>query len=429
MRKRIKSYRRQPREHKSQEYELDLLAPAHGGFCVARQDGKTFFVRGGIPGEKVIAKSYAKKAKIIFAQTVKVNVPSSLRIGEPQSELVHQGADLAYLSSAGQLEWKITVLRDCLRRIGTSVTAEAFEPLFANGHFKASALSEKNGRTRCEFVIDNAGNPAMHIPGSIETQKISAFFLGVPTVSAHPIFQGKPKWKAITKPGDRVRIIDVSEGTFVRVGDQWYDEDANLVSLEKVTYKVRESNFLVNPSGFWQAHRDAPKALWGALEEALTNISPTMILELFSGAGLLTKKLYEKYSSIPVLALEGDPGAVQMARKNIPHVPAEETYIDKEAVEKALKNLRSKSTLAKNLEPEKLLIVADPPRQGLGPELAGALVSSEAEKILLISCDPASMAADARILIAGGYSPIFLNLIDLFPGTHHFETVCLYARK
>ena len=75
------------------------------------------------------------------------------------------------------------------------------------------------------------------------------------------------------------------------------------------------------------------------------------------------------------------------------------------------------------------LIVADPPRAGLGPEVAADLVRIQAQRLSLVSCDPSTLARDLRKLIDGGYAIESIAMIDLFPQTFHLETVVKLALR
>jgi 23S rRNA (uracil1939-C5)-methyltransferase len=73
-------------------------------------------------------------------------------------------------------------------------------------------------------------------------------------------------------------------------------------------------------------------------------------------------------------------------------------------------------------------VVADPARSGLGKAGVAAVVATGAETVALVSCDPASLARDARLLVDGGYEVLGAEVIDMFPQTHHIEAVTSLRR-
>ena len=72
--------------------------------------------------------------------------------------------------------------------------------------------------------------------------------------------------------------------------------------------------------------------------------------------------------------------------------------------------------------------VVDPPRAGCGPQVIQALIERSIKRLVYVSCDPATLARDARQLIAGGYQLVEVQPVDMFPQTYHLETVTLFLR-
>jgi 23S rRNA (uracil1939-C5)-methyltransferase len=79
-----------------------------------------------------------------------------------------------------------------------------------------------------------------------------------------------------------------------------------------------------------------------------------------------------------------------------------------------------------NFKPE--LILVDPPRSGLGQATLDGLLAQQAPRLIYISCDPATLARDARRLVAGGYRLVQVTPFDLFPQTYHIESVSVWVR-
>ena len=75
------------------------------------------------------------------------------------------------------------------------------------------------------------------------------------------------------------------------------------------------------------------------------------------------------------------------------------------------------------------MICVDPPRKGLAPEVIDAMVRMEPQRIVYVSCDPATLGRDMKLLAQRGYRAVRAAAVDLFPGTAHVETVVLLSRK
>ena len=73
------------------------------------------------------------------------------------------------------------------------------------------------------------------------------------------------------------------------------------------------------------------------------------------------------------------------------------------------------------------LVVLDPPRAGAGREVVEAIGKLQAQRVVLVACDPAALARDLGLFVAQGYQLEHMAAFDLFPHTHHFETVCVLS--
>ncbi|OKL47735.1 hypothetical protein BSR28_04435 [Boudabousia liubingyangii] len=417
---------RRKKSHSEQEIkDLRLLRPAHGGFCVGFDDSGVIFVRQGLPGELVDVKTYDAKGRVRFAQVTKVKEPSEWRresIWKTATESGLGGAELAHVHPAYQLQWKTEVLADTLRRIGSGQTAEAFSTFFSNEEagpvLAQHRLEGEDGkRTRAEFVVDANGRLAMHKVASMDLVAVDEYPLGTAAIANHEIFSSDSAFAELLHESERIRIIDTADGVFVRIGQQWYNKHAHPIPIGLVHYRVGDSLLAADPNGFWQAGKGSAELLSDTVRE-LMPAGDEPVLELFSGAGLLSRVVSAQTDghSRYVLAVEGNEMASRIGPKNAPqahHLAAEIS-------------VQSLGELINQLPQKPFRVLADPPRQGLGAQLVRELVASKPLSVLLVSCDPAAFAADAKQLGRLGYLPQKLTILDLFPDTHHFETVCLF---
>ena len=494
------------------EVTLQLLRPVHGGYCLAHKDGQTYMVRFGLPGETVKAVPVAKKDKVIFAEVSEVLQASEQRqvpvwaLGGPGGT---GGADLCHVKLPFQRTWKSQVLADCLRRLGgEEVYAQALATSggelsclgVSSGHAGVNAAGGKRGggkllaedapavtgearsaggadsaasgacgedglryRLRADFEVSPAGRVAMTKFRGEELVEIASFPLADPVISESSLFSDPASWSAVFKPGGRIRAWASANGLRVWNGHALFDESAREVAEKNVRLTVAGfGEYLVTPSGFWQAHRQAARILCeqvmaaassdyglgcgvstaqgeglgnplsgGSGDANSTSDRPPAfgnrkweeILELYSGAGLFSLPLAKILARGGRLTtLEGSKPAVKMARKNLSGAPGRLQIRAGRVDAKALADYGGKMKTPP-------LVVMDPPRSGAGQKVMAALARLEPERIIYVACDPAALARDLKVAVSHGYQIASLQAYDLFPHTHHLETVCLLTRQ
>lgn len=463
------------------EVSLQLLRPVHGGYCLAHRDGQTYMVRFGLPGEQVTAVPVAKKGKVIFAEVSEVLEASEQR-QVPVWSLGGSGgvggADLCHVKLPFQHIWKAQVLADCLRRLGGE---EVFAQALDTCGGELSCLGVSSGRAggedglgyrlRADFEVSSAGRLAMTKFRGEELVEIDSFPLADPMISYSSIFSNPASWSQVFTPGGRVRAWASANGLRVWNGRSLFDESAHPVTEKNVRLAVRGfGDYLVSPSGFWQAHRQAARILGqqvmaaatsdyelgsGALsapgvgqghagsdaaggsaeasersEADATSDRPLIpgnrrwaeILELYSGAGLFSRPLTRILDRGGRLTtLEGSKTAVKMARKNLSGVPGRLQIHAGRVDAKALAGYGGKMKTPP-------LVVMDPPRSGAGQKVMAALARLEPERIIYVACDPAALARDLKVAVSHGYQIASLQAFDLFPHTHHVECIAVMSK-
>ncbi|HEX4830559.1 MAG TPA: TRAM domain-containing protein [Trebonia sp.] len=175
----------------------------------------------------------------------------------------------------------------------------------------------------------------------------------------------------------------------------------------------------VNAGGFWQVHPAAADALSEAVVGALEPKPGDTALDLYAGAGLFAGVLAPLVGEDgSVTAIESDAAAVRDARANLDVYPWVRVHRNDVALAVADRGL-----------PQARLVVADPPRAGLAREVVDYLIGdSGAARFAYVSCDPATLARDLGLLIAGGWRVDGLRAFDAFPMTHHVECVVTLSR-
>ncbi|NQD87776.1 class I SAM-dependent RNA methyltransferase [Paenarthrobacter sp. CM16] len=429
------------------ELVLDIGPIAHGGHFVARHEGRVIFVRHAVPGEKVRVRLTDSGDSSRFWRADVVDVleasphrvphfwkaadsPSAWNRGGPPVG----GAELGHISLEHQRALKAEVLAEQLKRLAGLDLATEVE---AVGENHDDGLG---WRTRAGFAVTSKGRLGMHahrsdvvlpvkdmplaLPGlndlklwDLDLSGIARVEVAMPANGSRPLILLAPEEGTSPKrvhsivsqlPHDvSVASVDPGKGEVLQLrGRTWVQESA------------AGHEYRVTGEGFWQIHKDAPETLVGAVTDYLSRggyLQPgAAVADLYAGAGLFTAPLADAVGITgSVLSVEGAPGTSRDARKNLHGEPQVE--IVQGRVERVLNHsARSFDSL-----------VLDPPRAGAGKAVVKQLMATGPRAIAYVSCDPASFARDLGYFHQGGWRLESLRAFDLYPHTHHLETVGL----
>ncbi len=182
---------------------------------------------------------------------------------------------------------------------------------------------------------------------------------------------------------------------------------------------LRGLEFKLSVPSFYQVNRDQAEVLYGkALEFAALTGSETA-LDLYCGAGTITLCLACRAKR--VIGAEIVPAAIRDARENAERsgVRNAEFFCGDAADTAAMLE-------AEGLRPE--VVTVDPPRKGLSPEVIASIAAMGPERVVYVSCDPATLGRDVKLFAERGYQAVRAAAVDMFPGTRHVETVVLMTR-
>ena len=452
------------------ELTLDVGPVAHGGHCVARHEGRVVFVRHGIPGEKVRVRltDDGPSAKFWRADVVEVLEPSPDRVphfwdlADSARSWSHRhppvgGAELGHIALERQRSLKADVLAEQLKRLAGvefapagQITVEAvgiaagdagLSPEDADGQgVEHGPVPGLGWRTRAGFAVTPAGKLGMHAHRSDAVLPVREMPLAVDGINALRLWEidlqgiarvevaapangSRPLVLLVPAPGTRSKRL---AGILAQLPD-----DVSVASLDPASGEVlqlrgrtyvQESaaghDYRVTGDGFWQIHRDAPDTLVGAVTGFLHDggyLAPgSVVADLYAGAGLFTAPLADAVGVTgSVLSVEGAPGTSRDARKNLHD--AAQVEIVQGRVERVLRQK------PRNFD----ALILDPPRAGAGKAVVKQLMDAGPRAIAYVSCDPASFARDLSYFRQGGWGLAGLRAFDLYPHTHHMETVAL----
>ncbi len=421
--------------------ELTVGPAAHGGHCVARHEGRVIFVRHAIPGEVVRARltEYDDDARFWRADATDILRASADRVNHPwaladavlagmRGTRPVGGAEFGHISLPAQRRLKAGIFREQLTRLGKVERSITVEPV------PDESPDGLGWRTRVGFAVDSSGHLSMHehrsnglipvaemplaVPAINELGLWNVDFAGVESVEiaagsgeGEPLVllgSADPLSRAVRSVADSIEgasvvAWDPGSGTLHRLkGRTW---------LEEV---VGDNRFRVTGGGFWQIHRSAPTVLTEAVLQGLNLSGGQRVADLYAGAGLFTAALAEEVSdSGAVLSVESAPGASKDARRNLHG--RHQVDIVQGKVEKVLRERR----------PHLDAVVLDPPRAGAGKEVVRAIAGSGTRSVVYVSCDPASFSRDVAYFSAAGWRLDGLRVFDLYPHTHHMESVAV----
>jgi len=200
-------------------------------------------------------------------------------------------------------------------------------------------------------------------------------------------------------------VVENDAGQMPRSVARWGDDS--------LTYRVNGIDYRVDHGAFFQVNRWLVDDL---ADRVTANRQGGTAWDLFAGVGLFARKIAERFER--VIAVESAPAALDALASNLSGTSGECVNADTQSFLKR----QSRSS-----RPD--LIVVDPPRTGLGNETTSLLAQVAAPSIVYVSCDPATLTRDLRVLIGSGYSLISVTLADLFPQTFHLETVVELQRS
>ncbi|WP_194786222.1 class I SAM-dependent RNA methyltransferase [Actinomyces haliotis] len=463
-----------------EELILAVGAPAHGGHCVARPvddpTGRVVFVRHALPGETVRARLTQKTSKMWRADAVEVLSASPDRVDPVWPEAGPGGVgggELSHVALPAQRTWKRWVLADCLRRLGGEQVADAVLALpessapggvlveampsearaERSGETRVRALAGTGTRTRVELTATSDGRAGMNAFRSGTVLPVSSLPLAVPGIRELGLTE-RSRWRKQLRPGTRVHAVAPSGGEPVVVltddrGETVLTGAAHATGRRRVDEVVDadglglgELRYSVHADGFWQVHRDAPAVLVDRVVRAALGSRPTAVgtrkgdapldrdtvagtrvLELYSGAGLFTLPL--ALLGCDVASLEGSEQAVRDARRTLHDLPGTRLHAGRVT---AASVAALGSSFGPGRDERADVVVLDPPRSGAGREVIESVAALGPRRIVLVACDPAALARDLGTLLGAGYAPAALAALDMFPHTHHFETVAVLER-
>ena len=398
--------------------ELTAGEAAHGGWCVARAGelgSLVVFVRHALPGERIRAVITQVTAKLARADAVEILDPSPDRVTPPCPHARPGGCggcDWQHASLPAQRALKAAVIRQQLARIAGLDREVTVEPLAGDepGTEDGTAGPGLGWRTRVTFAVGPDGRAGLHQHRSHEIVDIQACPIAHPLVNAAGVpsraWPGATSVQVAAVPATGERGVLVSGHVRGKVPAVAADSirlvgrggaRTALAGRGYLTQHAAGRDWRTDLAGFWQVHPAAADTLSAAVLAALRPQPGEVALDLYCGAGLFAGALAAAVGPDGrVVAVEGDVAAARDARHNLRDWPWARVHRGDAG-----------EVLARLGLAGAMLAVLDPPRTGAARPVIDALISGPGgqalRRIAYVSCDPATLARDLKLLTAGGW--------------------------
>jgi len=422
-----------------QQVELTIEKPASGGRMIARHLGQVVLVRGAIPGERVTAWIERAERRMAYAVTRDVLDASPDR-REAAGDPLCGGALYSHIRYERQLAIKSDVIRDAFARVGR-------HPL--DGPIEVTGSPEAGYRMRARFHVRGARagfyrEGTHQLCDAAPTGQLRDDTAAAVQTLAATLHRERPDAVASIAISENVAADERAAHLEIAPGGTAMDAAAleraaqeagvrGLSAREHATGRlltagspdvsdplaivtggrVTQGSIRRHAESFFQGNRFLLASLVTAVAAAVPEDGE--ILDLYAGAGLFSVPL-AAMGHLEVTAVEGDRPSGADLRENA-HAWAPRLKAHVSGVEEYLAARRGTPAAA----------IVDPPRTGMSKEAGDRLARLRPPRIVYVSCDPPTLARDARVLLDAGYRLTSLRAFDLFPNTPHVESLAVFS--
>ena len=433
--------RRQNRFRTAPPVSLEIEKLVYGGAGLARSGGITYFVPFVLPGEAILARIVEKKKTFVRAEIAELQRPAPGRTAAPCPHFtVCGGCQYQHIRYEDQIEAKREILRENLARLGGiqwdgPITLHASPPFGYRNRAQWKLRSLENVRN--DKIISGPGQAIGYFrAGSNDLCAVEqCALLAPPLASALDSLRKElalgtlpttiRQIEAFAEPGGSL-LLNVSFPTLPSSPSQVCQQFRKLLPAASsvllletageqmelegqgyLNYPVGAVRYRVGHMSFFQVNR----FLLEEMAQTVTNrASGRLALDLYAGVGLFSVALGKGFER--VVAVEADPAASRDLEENI-----RAAHISGQAINSDV------ATFLANCKEQPELVILDPPRAGVETEILRSIATLKPQQIIYMSCDPATLARDLKVMHEAGYRIDTLDLFDVFPQTFHIETM------
>jgi 23S rRNA (uracil1939-C5)-methyltransferase len=374
---------------------LTIEKLVYGGAGLARTEQGVVFVPRTAPGDVVEVEIAGKKKDYATGRIIGILEPSSDR-QEPYCPNYEAAGccHWQHIRYDRQVEYKEAILRETLRRVGHLEWNEPIQRLTG---------PDRNYRLRATFHVIN---------GSLGFVKENTTVV-VPIRSCASLVPELNEFIGTVDPGParEVHAMSVPEVIAAFVLD-----DGVIQRSGRGTIQAGHFQYRVTADTFFQANRFLMAAM---IDEVVDQAgrSPGNVLDLYAGVGFFSIPMTRVAKE--VIAIESSRTAVRLAQESV--------RMNQTCQLRAVEGQVAATLRESGLRPN--VVIADPPRAGCGVEAASQIAELKPDRIVYVSCNPATFAREAALFLKKGYGLRRLTLVDQFPNTYHIESIASFELR
>lgn len=392
---------------------------------IARHDGAIVFVSGAIPGEVVEAEIEKVQRGTVWAVTRTVVEPSPDRIdGAPDGAC--GGSVFAHIAYQRQRQLKSAIVEDAFRRIGKIALEMPIDVVAspADGYRMRARLHVRGSRIGffregTHSLCDAGATRQLGTTSIVVLQALEAALGGTAIVSEIELSENIEATERachleLVPDGDPSRLASMTKVdglTGVTCAPIDHPRTMDLWGSPFVSDVIAGARLTRHSRSFFQGNRFLARDL---VDHVHSLIDQAPILDLYAGVGLFSVTAAARGLG-RVTAVEGDRFSASDLKRN---AGGQDVVVETAAVEAFLS--KSKDQFG--------TVVVDPPRTGMSKEAMAGIIAIKPPRVVYVSCDIATLARDARVLLDTGYRMLSARAFDLFPNTAHVETVISFGR-
>ena len=452
---------------KNQEIVLEITDMGNEGEGIGKMDGYPFFIKDAIPGDVIRAGVMKAKASYGYARVIEILTPSENRT-EPKCPVAKTcgGCQIQHMQYTAQLAFKQDKVANCIQRIG-GISPDEYvmediigmeEPWHYRNKAQFPVALSLDGKLVTGFYAGRSHHiiPCAHCFIQAEgTEKICQTVIDFMETYGVPAYDEKTHSGLVrhimlrkSKESGRFLVCLVINGDKLAHSKEFVQRLRDVVDVESVCLSVNTNRgntilgdkiiplyglpclmdsiggirYQISPLSFYQVNPIQTERLYETALEYAGLTEGETVWDLYCGIGTISLFLARKAGK--VYGVEIVPDAIRDAKEN--------------ASRNGIANAEFFVGAAEDVVPKKYqesggsvkadVVTLDPPRKGCDAKLLETVIAMEPRRIVYVSCDPATLARDLKVLAAGGYRLERVRCVDMFPQGGHVECVVLMSR-
>lgn len=472
---------------KNDELVLEIMDMSADGEGIGRAGGYALFVKDAMPGDIIKAKVLKTKKNYGFARLLEILTPSLERV-EPLCTVARQcgGCQIMHCSYEKQLAWKEEKVANCLRRIGGISIMTENEAAQGGANQDTIIMEPIMGmdmpyhyRNKAQFPVgcDKEGNIKIGFYAGRTHTIIPQTDCAIQDTCNYPILECVKSWmeEYHIKPYDEKTNKGLMRHILIRTGyttgevmvclvinEKKLPKSAELIERLKnlklgvenarkivsicLNHNTKNTNVIlgdkvsvlygrdyiedcigdiryrISPQSFYQVNPEQTKKLYETALSYADLHGKEVVWDLYCGIGTISLFLAQRAKQ--VYGVEIVPQAIEDAKKNAALNNIENAEFFVGAAEEVMPKMYEKSGGGMRAD----VITLDPPRKGCDEKLLEVVISMQPQRIVYVSCDPATLARDVKYLKENGYEVARVRCCDMFGHSGHVETVVLLTK-